>query len=217
MKQYNLFQCLEAAVIPLFCDPLDQCEPFITTPNSCNTDCARHQSCIQCQQTVGCGWCYNSQSNGQGECLSGTLAGPEISKKCTSLVWHYAGCPPENECRNGHHDCNNSIQECEDLTRGFQCRCRKGFKLGNSNKCIPVCQKGCGSNGYCIGPEECKCNLGWTGASCDIACNCAGLSNCPGPHDLNTCSKCEQKTAVSFVFVCLTRVFVFVKSFGCLF
>lgn len=31
----------------------------------------------------------------------------------------------------------------------------------------PVCNKGCNKRGTCVGPDICKCNLGWTGPTCE--------------------------------------------------
>lgn len=42
--------------------------------------------------------------------------------------WAFMSCPPENECLNGHHDCNET-QNCNDLPHGYKCTCKNGYTL----------------------------------------------------------------------------------------
>lgn len=51
--------------------------------------------------------------------------------------WHYVQCPLENECENGHHNCDNTSEQCVDLVSGYQCVCGQGYKSENS-ECVPV-------------------------------------------------------------------------------
>ena len=56
--------------------------------------------------------------------------------------WFSMKCPPENECFRGTHNCDKT-QTCLDLENGFQCVCKKGYKLNvETSKCMPVCEKG---------------------------------------------------------------------------
>lgn len=41
--------------------------------------------------------------------------------------WFYIGCPTENECVNGHHDCMVN-EECHDTPTSYQCRCKLGYE-----------------------------------------------------------------------------------------
>ena len=42
--------------------------------------------------------------------------------------WSFLLCPEEDECANGHHDCN-STQDCHDLPEGYHCTCKHGYLL----------------------------------------------------------------------------------------
>lgn len=48
--------------------------------------------------------------------------------------------------------------------------CCKGF-VEVKKKCVPFCSQGC-ANGECVGPEKCKCLLGYGGTACNIFCCC---------------------------------------------
>lgn len=92
----------------------------------------------------------------QGVCSEGSLerpaSGPKLST-CDKLYieetksdvipveasfsWHYVQCPPENECLNNHHNCDERSEECVDLEDGYKCECGKGYKLSGS-ECVPV-------------------------------------------------------------------------------
>lgn len=63
--------------------------------------------------------------------------------------WHYVRCPPEDECENGHHNCEAESQRCVDRPDGFICECGAGYKPVISPKvpskttvCEPVCPLG---------------------------------------------------------------------------
>lgn len=55
--------------------------------------------------------------------------GRNWTDKVTSEAhWMFFTCPPENECTNGHHDCDIEREICVDLQEGFRCECREGYK-----------------------------------------------------------------------------------------
>ena len=94
--------------------------------------------CASCLDSRSCGWCANSDGNGQGTCSRGSVIGPDDERACPApasspssasditLSWHFLQCPAENECANGNHDCDVT-QECDDTLLGFACECREGF------------------------------------------------------------------------------------------
>jgi len=45
-----------------------------------------------------------------------------------TFSWHYVKCPPENECVNNHHTCDNISEQCVDLPEGFKCVCGQGYE-----------------------------------------------------------------------------------------
>ncbi|XP_063223363.1 multiple epidermal growth factor-like domains protein 8 [Bacillus rossius redtenbacheri] len=109
-----------------------------------------------------------------------------------SFSWHYVHCPPENECANAHHTCDNRSEKCIDLDEGFQCVCAAGYK-SDKNMCVPVCAQGC-VKGVCVEPNKCRCDFGFVGANCSITCLCNGHSNCAGPDKLDNCIECFNNT-----------------------
>lgn len=60
-------------------------------------------------------------------CPPRTLVG--LTQSCgIEANWAFMSCPPENECLNGHHDCNET-QNCNDLPHGYKCTCKNGYML----------------------------------------------------------------------------------------
>ncbi|XP_076035463.1 multiple EGF like domains 8 [Oratosquilla oratoria] len=110
-----------------------------------------------------------------------------------SLSWHFKDCPPENECSNGHHDCDKKSQVCVDTEVGFKCECADGYNMTDTEQCTPICNQGC-VFGTCIEPNKCKCHFGYVGKDCSIECHCNGHSNCEGPDKLNSCKECHNNT-----------------------
>ena len=131
----------------------------------------------------------NQGSRGQ-ERSNGFL--DEIGSKEISTSWHFAQCPSENECLNGHDDCNTESEDCVDKEIGFECHCKAGYEL-EEDSCSPVCDKSC-QHGTCIAPNKCQCYFGFTGENCNIECKCNKNSNCEGPEALNVCLRCENNT-----------------------
>ncbi|OQV17322.1 Multiple epidermal growth factor-like domains protein 8 [Hypsibius exemplaris] len=114
-------------------------------------------------------------------------------------TWHFLACPPENECLNGHHTCDDKSEECHDTLLGFNCTCKAGYMAiaatapDRPARCDPICTQGC-QNGRCVEPETCECQFGFVGLNCSIACQCNGHSQCPSEHELTTCSQCMNNT-----------------------
>ena len=56
--------------------------------------------------------------------------------------WNFRYCPAENECQNGHHDCDPQSQICIDTIEAYRCNCSNGYIESNEEgKCKPVCTK----------------------------------------------------------------------------
>ncbi|KAM9259559.1 LOW QUALITY PROTEIN: multiple epidermal growth factor-like domains protein 8, partial [Morus bassanus] len=77
--------------------------------------------CSRCLRQPCCGWCTRGRHTGSACCLEGGLHGPRHGMvQVCGAEWVFLGCPAENECPNGHHDCNK-MQDCHDLPHGFCC------------------------------------------------------------------------------------------------
>ncbi|XP_047489262.1 multiple epidermal growth factor-like domains protein 8 [Penaeus chinensis] len=111
----------------------------------------------------------------------------------SAVSWHYDDCPPEDECRNGHHTCDRKSQLCTDRLEGYECICAPGYNMTKDGNCSPVCSQGCVS-GTCIEPNNCSCHFGFVGANCSIKCHCNGHSDCAGTDQLDKCLKCHNNT-----------------------
>ncbi|CAM9123882.1 unnamed protein product [Bubo scandiacus] len=97
-----------------------------------------------------------------------------VGRRRSGLSW---AAPPENECLNGHHDCNET-QDCRDLPHGYRCACKSGYTLDNATGlCRPVCEQGC-VNGTCVEPNRCRCHFGYC-----LQC----FNNTKGPQ----CERCR--------------------------
>jgi multipile epidermal growth factor-like domains protein 8 len=84
--------------------------------------------------------------------------------------------------------------------QGFNCTCKTGYvpvsltaTPDTPSRCDPVCSQGC-KNGRCVEPETCDCQFGFVGLNCSTACQCNGHSQCPGQHELTTCTQCTNNT-----------------------
>ena len=196
----------------------------------CPLPCDQHTTCSDCLQHPECGWCaLDTEVGGLGVCTNGGLSGPRqetcsekdfsrlLSNSSVALLheispdgplptasWHYLRCPPEDECRSGHHNCHPKSQECKDKEDGFSCLCAKGYHTSEDHSCIPICKQGC-LNGTCVEPDKCSCNFGFVGANCSIKCECNGHSDCKGPDQLTECIKCHNNTMGSQCGECKPR------------
>ncbi|XP_065347637.1 multiple epidermal growth factor-like domains protein 8 [Cloeon dipterum] len=163
----------------------------------CPQPCTALSQCSTCLRHARCGWCWTRATNatGQGFCVDGSMDGPDARTTCTEYnhSWHYAECPPEDECSNEHHNCDPRSERCVNLLHGFKCECNDGYQPNKSGGCVPVCPQGC-VHGICIEPNKCDCDFGFVGADCRQHCQCNGHSQCGGPDALDKCTKCLNNT-----------------------
>lgn len=174
----------------------------------CPNACDAYDQCATCLRQAHCGWCSKKGGNGEGICADGSLVENPAHLTCDQLytkayntstrpddffTWNYVKCPPENECKNGHHNCNPLSEECFDLPYGYDCTCATGYKLDKNNVCAPVCSDGC-VRGQCIAPNQCSCDFGYVGKNCTVQCLCNGNANCAGPDKLDQCGPCHNNT-----------------------
>ena len=112
----------------------------------CPGPCSLHTQCSACLARLSCGWC-NIDSlplSGRGVCTQGTLEGPTLGEckavsaditvtsnksdtNQSSSSWYFTTCPLEDECSNGHHNCDPVSQDCQDQDTGYTCRCKHGY------------------------------------------------------------------------------------------
>ncbi|CAH0390198.1 unnamed protein product [Bemisia tabaci] len=213
----GLNECISPTVQQMYCTG-GTCGLVLSGGKSehCPQACASYTQCATCLRHAHCGWCslHRDNTTGQGVCTDGSLTSPasgpekstcdllyyqQVEPKTSSAIsekdvfsWHYVSCPPENECLNNHHTCDNVSEECVDQERGFHCICGHGYK-SNGVECVPVCSQGC-VRGVCVKPNQCQCDFGYVGANCSIQCQCNGHSNCAGPDQLNKCLECHNNT-----------------------
>ncbi|MGH0185680.1 UNVERIFIED_CONTAM: hypothetical protein FKN15_018655 [Acipenser sinensis] len=141
----SLSQCVSPSFLPLLC-VAGRCGRVLNGSESCSPECSRLQQCSSCIRQPSCGWCAARGLNGAGQCLQGGLWGAQQGESggtCTESngTWAFLSCPPENECLNGHHDCN-ATQNCNDKLQGYECPCKSGYTLHN-----PVLQPGVTAGG----------------------------------------------------------------------
>ncbi|XP_075345479.1 multiple epidermal growth factor-like domains protein 8 isoform X1 [Mycteria americana] len=191
----SLQQCMSPSYVPLRC-AAGACGRLLRGAESCTPGCAGAPQCSRCLRQPRCGWCARRGHNGSGRCLEGGLHGPRhgLPQACgAEAEWAFLGCPPENECLNGHHDCNET-QDCHDLLHGYRCACKSGYTLDNATGlCRPVCEQGC-VNGTCVEPNRCRCHFGYVGHNCSVQCQCNGHSKCLGPAARDQCLQCFNNT-----------------------
>lgn len=181
-------RCMDKSSVPLLCSALT-CGAVLMDQSECPKPCSSYTMCSQCLSNSECGWC-SGNGNGDGHCMDGNILAAYGS--CLADSWNYLKCPAEDECRNGHHDCDNVTEQCVDLPDSYQCICADGYRAGEES-CVPICSQGC-YFGTCIHPNVCKCDFGYVGANCSIACMCSGHSDCAGPDQLDVCLKCMNNT-----------------------
>lgn len=201
----QLEQCISTQFQPLICGVGGICG-LVLQPKEisyCPEKCAIHNSCSKCLRHAHCGWCSKTSNNtemgdGDGICTEGSLESPSefpsastcdiiyANQKNVSInpsdefIWNFIHCPPENECLNGHHNCDALSERCIDRLIGYGCECADGFETQLRNlitddavdaetheKCIPKCTQGC-VRGRCTEPDTCTCDFGYTGLNCSI-------------------------------------------------
>ncbi|EDW52069.1 GM16709 [Drosophila sechellia] len=179
----------------------------------CPEPCHVYTQCSSCLEHAHCGWCAREGFNGDGICTEGALEHKQehpSGSTCDLIYaswrndsqlthadvvsWHYVQCPAENECINGHHNCDTVSEQCIDLDTavGYKCVCAQGYRE-EQGACLPVCSQGC-VRGNCVSPDQCQCDFGYVGANCSIQCLCNGHSNCESSSRLDICLKCHNNT-----------------------
>ncbi|XP_007430507.1 multiple epidermal growth factor-like domains protein 8 [Python bivittatus] len=191
----SLQQCMSPTYLPMRC-AAGMCGRVLSGSESCTPSCSHFQQCALCIQQPRCGWCSFRGENGKGRCLEGGRSGPRhgLVELCgLKADWAFMSCPPENECLNGHHDCNET-QNCSDLPHSYKCTCKNGYTLDNvTGLCKPVCEQGC-VNGTCVEPNACQCHFGYVGQNCSVECQCNKHSNCRGVGAQDQCLQCFNNT-----------------------
>uniref|UniRef100_T1JFI7 Multiple epidermal growth factor-like domains protein 8 n=1 Tax=Strigamia maritima TaxID=126957 RepID=T1JFI7_STRMM len=204
----ELKECISPSYQPLRC-VAGICGMVLRgSSEQCPRNCSEFNQCSHCLSQPQCGWCALSGSDldGHGLCMEGGLDGPstgicrsnnvsfhgEILMIENSPQWSYMKCPAENECLNNHHTCDKKSEDCIDLVKGFECRCRKGY-INEGKVCKPICHQGC-LHGTCVSPEECECYFGYVSKNCSIQCNCNGHSMCESVDQLDSCLDCKNNT-----------------------
>lgn len=200
--------CISPSYQPLLCSG-GICG-LILTPDEkdyCPEPCETFDQCQSCLRHAHCGFCSKLGTEGEGVCTEGSMVDHPARSTCDILYanaknatlaetdrfsWNYVKCPPENECINDHHNCDDKSEKCYDLNFGYECRCADGYKL-DAGKCIPVCENGC-VRGACKEPNKCFCDFGYVGENCSIQCQCNGNANCEGPDKLDVCGECYNHT-----------------------
>ena len=211
-------RCLSPVSAALLCVGGACGKLLVEEVDQCPKPCKAHTECSSCLAHISCGWCSQDlvPLSGKGFCSPGSLAGP-LASQCGAQTqngslevdssadgissWHFGECPLENECSNGHHSCDPVSQDCEDKDSGYTCHCKAGY-VEQDGSCKPVCQEPC-QHGVCTAPDFCSCHFAWTGAYCQLPCNCNGHSNCLGPEALNSCTRCENHTMGAECEFCL--------------
>ncbi|XP_063423029.1 multiple epidermal growth factor-like domains protein 8 [Mytilus trossulus] len=209
---HALQECMSEAYKPLRCSH-GNCGLLIdSSTTECLRPCHEFRQCSNCLRAPGCGWCAGN--NGMGLCMSGGMKGPtggvcnpgdirnfktdspmnQYHWSIVEPIWSYISCPPENECINGHHTCNNVTQDCFDTLKGFNCSCKKGYREDSKTKeCIPVCHQGC-RHGICVRPDKCDCSFGYVGKNCTVECECHKNSECESVEQTKHCLSCHNNT-----------------------
>ncbi|XP_039208131.1 multiple epidermal growth factor-like domains protein 8 [Crotalus tigris] len=191
----SLQQCMSPTYLPMRC-AAGMCGRVLSGSENCTPSCSHFQQCALCIQQPRCGWCSFQGENGKGRCLEGGRSGPRhgLVELCgLKADWAFMSCPPENECLNGHHDCNET-QNCSDLPHSYKCTCKNGYTLDNiTGLCKPVCEQGC-VNGTCVEPNACQCHFGYVGQNCSVECQCNKHSNCRGVGAQDQCLQCFNNT-----------------------
>ncbi|XP_069798535.1 multiple epidermal growth factor-like domains protein 8 [Narcine bancroftii] len=194
-----LRQCMSPSFLPLRCAGGMCGRTLRGRSASCGLGCAVHQQCSHCVRHSHCGWCSTPGLNGVGRCMEGGLSGPwhggpwSCGQGEGDGNWSFMSCPSENECLNGHHDCD-STQNCTDRRHGYLCICRPGYMQDSVlGLCRPVCEQGC-VNGTCVEPNHCRCHFGYVGPQCSVTCRCNQHSECESVSTRDHCLQCVNNT-----------------------
>nr|XP_022913574.1 multiple epidermal growth factor-like domains protein 8 isoform X1 [Onthophagus taurus] len=201
----QLDECISSTYQPIYCAG-GVCGLVLEKKDDhkCPEKCPSFRQCSACLTHSHCGWCAAPGIMGEGVCVDSNKKSCETIFDDDSLKtfnldrnitysWHYVRCPKEDECKSGHHSCNNISEICYDKEKGFDCRCGIGYNLSSSGECVPLCSQGC-VWGKCVEPDKCVCNFGIVGSNCSIPCQCNGHANCEGPDKLDKCLDCYNNT-----------------------
>ena len=108
------------------CGPLVECGVCGLSMESCVCGCGSLLESGVC----GCGPSVKCSACGCGSpavlCLWTEQAANWSAVATGPPHWAFSKCPPENECLNVHHDCDDS-ENCTDLEVGFHCVCKTGY------------------------------------------------------------------------------------------
>ncbi|XP_014004287.1 protein kinase C-binding protein NELL2 [Salmo salar] len=74
-------------------------------------------------------------------------------------------CTEHDECVSGLHSCAQNAL-CFNTVGGHSCSCKPGY-TGNGTICKAMCDGLCQNGGTCISPNNCICQLGFTGKMCE--------------------------------------------------
>ncbi|UYV69929.1 MEGF8 [Cordylochernes scorpioides] len=161
-------------------------------------DCSRHTDCRGCLRQLSCGWCSNDRNLSAGFCAEGDYSRPHAGS-CQSLApaaaggsqfsWWYTSCPDIDECTLGLHSCHQNAF-CTNTPDSYICTCNAGYRGDGIASCQRTCVEEC-VHGVCSEAPDyvCRCDLGWTGTSCDKDCGCHNHSHCDlaGPGFCDQC------------------------------
>ncbi len=198
----RLEKCLDASLAPILCGGGGICGPTVSRHHHCPPSCADFRQCRDCLSSSHCGWYAEAQDlTGEGVCREGWMERPKgggarrgegNKSSFRQEYWHFFSCPPEDECSNGHHSCDERTEACVDTEEGFRCDCLDGYER-EGRGCVPVCRQGC-VHGVCAAPGECRCQFSYVGDSCHLPCMCNGHSDCEGEGGLDRCLNCLNNT-----------------------
>lgn len=146
---------------------------------------------------------YVCDDNGEVKCLpgwQGDLCDVPICRRGCDPMNGYCKRPNECRCKIGFYgeNCEKCIPlpGCQNgfCTKSFECTCKEGwdglfcserkyrfkpFQFISTNIKYffsAICKSGCHqTRGYCEQPGECRCRLGWSGATCH---GCQVLPGC---------------------------------------
>jgi hypothetical protein len=175
-------------------EPCVECQPFFygdgclrICPGGLCTPCSSHGYCDDGVIGTGLCTCYN------GTEVQGVWAGDDCSRCAEG--WYNATCSAQCQC-SVHGTCNagrkgNGTCVCSPRYTGDRCdQCAFGYYGPNCTACLPSADNPCNGAGTCDQDTgQCVCNIGWSGALCDVSCpltcTCVGWPNC------NNCQNCS--------------------------
>ena len=134
--------CIAASAAPLQCFGGADCGRLHV--DQCPPPCSSFSNCKSClgEGGLACGWCAEDTVTGKGMCSEGRTTAP-LHETCESgdkanmiqgsekesspsSSWNFLQCPPENECLNGNHDCDEHSEDCIDTKDSYECVCKEG-------------------------------------------------------------------------------------------